>query len=659
MIDVVPSRRPQIQKMWLFMRQTVIPEEEDIVHFRRLRDVVGTIQTRLLQQNVNSHHVAAIANNPQSQPLDLCVKHPPQPSVSASHAKPKRKHTAPCVNNILNPQPSTSRLQPTAPIVPCVNNLNSEPSTSALQPLSDQVGRGVPQRFSVLSEGERLIKKFNLTAQQLMIKFNNAESNEAPLEWLKKSLAALINYVTKRRSVSDRIGLMLTNSEFPDNPLGFSFRRVDQLNANVMLKTLEKVMQSNRTFFASAALRIDVSLITLPNGQGRKRMTGVTFAAFSQQKHGIILINNDDTLCLARALATALAFRNNDPEFELMRAGFPIQGQRAEALCVAADVDLSAGGTIEHIRQFQDYLTDFTIVVYNHRLGKTTYFEGPRSPQRQVLNLIFENDHYNVITSLTSAFSCGYFCESCRIRMSRREQHKNCKYICPCCHTTPPCNKDAENIKCAACNRDFRGLECYRYHKDQNLCTKVRRCRACLTTVWKEKKPHKCGVKRCITCQADRPIRHLCYMAKNTPDQKKLSKDFVFVFYDFECRQDDQFENRGDTFVHVPNLCVAQQLCKSCIKTNTDINILCDKCGPRQHIFKQDPVNELLNFVSTLARKNRDVVAIAHNSKGYDSIFILKEMMKTPSAWNPEIIATGTKITSLSSAIFSAVCLSL
>ncbi|KAB0799442.1 hypothetical protein PPYR_07322 [Photinus pyralis] len=672
----------------------VIPEEEDIVHFRRLRDVVGTIQTRLLQQNVNSHHVAAIANNPQSQPLDLCVKnevspstsrqlqgeqsqpldltvkhpplpsapgdykpqsqpldlcvkHPPQPSVSASHAKPKRKHAAPCVNNILNPQPSTSRLQPTAPIVPCVNNLNSEPSTSGLHQLSPQVGRGVPRRFLVLSEGERVIKKFNLTAQQLTIKFDDAEPNEAPLEWLKKSLTALINYITKRRSVSDRIGLMLTNSEFPDNPLGFSFRRIDQLNANVMLKTMDKVMQSNKAFFSSDALRVDVSLITLPNGKGRQRMTGVTFEEFSQRKHGIILINNNDTLCLARALVTAIAFRTNSIDLPYLKVGHALQAEKAVELCAAAGVDLSNGGTIEHIRQFQDHLTDYTIVVYNHRMGKTVYFEGLRSPQRQVLNLLMENEHYNVITSLTSAFSCGYFCESCRVRMSERKAHKNCKYICPCCHNNPPCNKDVVNIKCAECNRDFRGQECYRYHKDQNLCLQVRRCRTCLATVWKSKKAHKCGFKKCVTCQADRPIRHLCYMAKNTPDQKKLSKDFVFVFYDFECRQDEQFENRVDTYVHVPNLCVAQQLCKSCITTNTNINIPCDKCGPRQHIFKQDPVNELLSLVSSLARKSRDVVAIAHNSKGYDSIFILKEMMKTPSAWNPDIIATGTKITSL------------
>ncbi|KAB0790193.1 hypothetical protein PPYR_15473, partial [Photinus pyralis] len=222
-----------------------------------------------------------------------------------------------------------------------------------------------------------------------------------------KSLTALINYITKRRSVSDRIGLMLTNSEFPDNPLGFSFRRIDQLNANVMLKTMDKVMQSNKAFFSSDALRVDVSLITLPNGKGRQRMTGVTFEEFSQRKHGIILINNNDTLCLARALVTAIAFRNNSPDLPYLKVGHALQTEKARELYAAAGVDLSNGGTIEHIRQFQNYLTDFTIVVYNHRLGKTVYFEGPRAPQRQVLNLLMENEHYNVITSLTSAFSCS------------------------------------------------------------------------------------------------------------------------------------------------------------------------------------------------------------------------------------------------------------
>ncbi|XP_031355210.1 uncharacterized protein LOC116179552 [Photinus pyralis] len=665
----------------------VIPEEEDIVHFRRLRDVVGTIQTRLLQQNVNAQqvntgvvpqsqpvdltvtntlqhptmtaktqsqpldltvnpHVSKTASEnvlTQSQPMDLTVKNAPRPATSG--VKPNRKRAAPCVNNFLNPQHSTSGLQQATPTGS--NNINSEPSTSGLHQLSPQVGRGVPRRFLVLSEGERVIKKFNLTAQQLTIKFDDAEPNEAPLEWLKKSLTALINYITKRRSVSDRIGLMLTNSEFPDNPLGFSFRRIDQLNANVMLKTMDKVMQSNKAFFSSDALRVDVSLITLPNGKGRQRMTGVTFEEFSQRKHGIIIINNNDTLCLARALVTAIAFRNNSPDLPYLKVGHALQTEKARELYAAAGVDLSNGGTIEHIRQFQDHLTDYTIVVYNHRMGKTVYFEGLRSPQRQVLNLLMENEHYNVITSLTSAFSCSYFCESCRVRMSERKAHKNCKYICPCCHNNPPCNKDVVNIKCAECNRDFRGQDCYRYHKDQNLCSQVRRCRTCLATVWKNKKPHKCGFKLCVTCNAERPIRHLCYMAKNSPNKKKLDKDFVFVFYDFECRQDEQFENRPNTYVHIPNLCVAQHVCKTCIVNNKDINMPCDNCGNRQHIFKTAPVDELLSLVSSLAKKNRDVVAIAHNSKGYDSIFILKEMMKTPSAWNPEIIATGTKITSL------------
>ncbi|KAB0800408.1 hypothetical protein PPYR_06148 [Photinus pyralis] len=136
-------------------------------------------------------------------------------------------------------------------------------------------------------------------------------------------------------------------------------------------------------------------------------------------------------------------------------------------------------------------------------------------------------------------------------------------------------------------------------------------------------------------------------MSKNSPNNKKLQKDFVFAFYDFECRQDDAYENRPATFLHVPNLCEVQHMCRQCINNDTSINTPCVNWGPRQHIFQTSPVTELLNYIANMARKNREVVAIAHNSKGYDSIFILREIMKNPSAWNPQIIATGTKITSL------------
>ncbi|KAK4882861.1 hypothetical protein RN001_006180 [Aquatica leii] len=287
--------------------------------------------------------------------------------------------------------------------------------------------------FRILSEQERLIKKFGVTSRSVTLKFNNPNIEQGPIEWLKNALDEVINTVTDGYSSSDRLGMILTNDNFPDKPICFAFRRMDQLSSAVMMTTLDKILQSNVSFFSDDTLRLQVDRITLPVGYGktRQRMTGVTFEEFCRRKPGIIPINNLDNLCLARALVVAIAWRENDPDFLFMKKGYSVQAQKAHQLCQNAGVDLSNGGTLEHIEQFQTYLVRYTIVVYNHRLGSSVYFEGPRSTDRIVLNLILEAEHYNVITSLTSAFSTQYFCEFCRVRQSKQREHKNCKYICP------------------------------------------------------------------------------------------------------------------------------------------------------------------------------------------------------------------------------------
>ncbi|KAK4885665.1 hypothetical protein RN001_001936 [Aquatica leii] len=232
----------------------------------------------------------------------------------------------------------------------------------------------------------------------------------------------------------------------------------------------------------------------------------------------------------------------------------------------------------------------------------------------------------------------------CRTRTNSKIRHKQCKYICPACHTSPPCNKDQETILCNTCNRDFRGSDCFAEHSKE-LCKILRRCKSCLNSVWVDKsKPHKCGYSYCRNCDADKPTRHLCFMAKNS--SKKLNQNFVFIFYDFECRQDTPVA--GNMFLHTPSLCVAEQVCNLCVNIN-DINYNCTSCGKRQHIFKKNPVGDFLNYVSALKKKVKkgDIVALAHNMKGYDGAFVLRELLKNKNAWNPKIISTGTKLMSI------------
>ncbi|KAK5650288.1 hypothetical protein RI129_001317 [Pyrocoelia pectoralis] len=465
--------------------------------------------------------------------------------------------------------------------------------------------------------------------------------------WLN-AFEELHGYIVKDAAPSDRVGIVLRNPNFPDKPIGLSFRRVDQLSVKVIMALLDKVMQSNASFFSSDLLVLNVDRVTIPVGYGRKNLTGLKFEDFCRAKRqGIIVVPaSNDNNCLARALILAIAFRNNDPMRSSMETGCPLLQRRAMQLCQSGSVDLSQGGSYQHIQSFQNHLASYTIVVYNSRVGDSVYFEGPREQGRVVLNLLLEDEHYNVITSLTSAFTCGYYCEQCRKRYNDKKDHMQCQYQCPCCHEKPPCSIQNAKIVCNDCKRDFHGQECFQNHKDTDLCKKLRRCLKCLKTV-EVKGKHRCGYSYCAACRSQKPIGHLCYMAVNkVPRDTDGGKSSMFIFYDLECMQEKMCEGTNDRFLHESNLCVAVNVCPVCIKCTDELNEPCPTCGERVHIFREDPVESFLSYVAEKARKFK-VTCIAHNMKGYDGCFVLRCMLANSARWRPKIISNGLKLISI------------
>ncbi|KAK4880607.1 hypothetical protein RN001_008753 [Aquatica leii] len=68
----------------------------------------------------------------------------------------------------------------------------------------------------------------------------------------------VLEHLLKDAAPSDRVGLVLRNDNYPEKPVGISFRRRDQLNAKTIMATLEKILQSNANFFSTDALRLHV-----------------------------------------------------------------------------------------------------------------------------------------------------------------------------------------------------------------------------------------------------------------------------------------------------------------------------------------------------------------------------------------------------------------
>jgi G:T-mismatch repair DNA endonuclease (very short patch repair protein) len=118
----------------------------------------------------------------------------------------------------------------------------------------------------------------------------------------------------------------------------------------------------------------------------------------------------------------------------------------------------------------------------------------------------------------------------------------------------------------------------------------------------------------------------------------------AFVFYDFETRQDETLEGTENVKVHVPTLCVAQQICESCAALDV-MSERCRWCGVREFIFQRDPIKEFVDFATRKTKYFKKIICIAHNAKAFDAQFILKFLVeKSTITEEPRLILNGTKI---------------
>ena len=132
----------------------------------------------------------------------------------------------------------------------------------------------------------------------------------------------------------------------------------------------------------------------------------------------------------------------------------------------------------------------------------------------------------------------------------------------------------------------------------------------------------------------------------------------TFIFFDFECTQDDHVQcDEGyspdvfgkcchclksdcGSYEHMPNFCVVQKVCTLCMDKEDE----CEDCGQREYIFSGN--NTLNNFCHWLfSEGNYDSTVLCHNFQGYDSYPILQYLYR--NAIMPTIVPNGAKVMSL------------
>ena len=159
---------------------------------------------------------------------------------------------------------------------------------------------------------------------------------------------------------------------------------------------------------------------------------------FVTHKKSILRIKNDDELCAARAIVTALWDKDTrDEARDRHRMGEMEEEERARALCHRAGVALDRSCGIPKLERFQKVLKEEGVrlhVFYDH-LGAVGYAGKKKEFDESVrdIYLYHRDDHYDVITSMKGFLCKNYYCQRCDQGYSNKDGHA-CYPTCRCCY---------------------------------------------------------------------------------------------------------------------------------------------------------------------------------------------------------------------------------
>ena len=271
----------------------------------------------------------------------------------------------------------------------------------------------------------------------------------------------------------------------------------------------------------------DIQIVVLshkvPRGTGRLMTTKTNIA----RKKGIITIQNDDSLCAARAIVTAKANLEPDKWSETqLKNGFNksrlLQKTKALELHEAAGVPVNEfGSTLEDIKTFADHLEIQISIFDGDQFNELIY--TTEVDRKQKIYLYKNKNHFDVIKSMPAFLCKDYYCHSCKVGYTRKDKHR-CLAKCLACYKTfPEGNKcGGQEIVCQACNRSFFGQACYDEHKRvrglvhgeaDTVCRAVAKCLTCERTTTDGLDNHICGHSECPNCKEYCNMsEHQCFM---------------------------------------------------------------------------------------------------------------------------------------------------
>ncbi|CAB0040036.1 unnamed protein product [Trichogramma brassicae] len=257
---------------------------------------------------------------------------------------------------------------------------------------SRQVGGSATERFAIEGESNFFSSKFQARTKKITMKILPPANDWDILSWLELAVKDIFTYVTSTASSENsRIGVSINSKHLLNGSAGISIRPLKNFSSKDLVDLIMGLAQSNTSFYADEPFTLNATFIDVPHGYGRKRQQ-VDIKTVS--KRSIVAINNDDDLCLPRALVVGevyLKFRANitsEAKKEWLCARDSRRShQRELATRLMRDASVNIvgrGGGYEELVQFQKHydgkkicIVAFDRITYGQ--GSAPFFDGRKS----------------------------------------------------------------------------------------------------------------------------------------------------------------------------------------------------------------------------------------------------------------------------------------
>ena len=494
--------------------------------------------------------------------------------------------------------------------------------------------------YNIYKTSQRINNQFNCEEITYQLRFSESNKTfEQAIDEINQLFHELCQEFIQNLNEKDKIRISFIHPSLSPS-INLPFMNKETITPQNLLAIFERVAQSKKTIKLNESnqLRVDVIIARLPAGSGRKfipenqKFKNIKinnksnlnyFERWCSSKACVKLVFNSDNYCALRAILIAKAYVDKDPKaFKLTLPN----NARLNKLVKKYALDLNLPNKkcgIEEIAHIERSLKDYQITVINcdGKIHKEPLYIG--EIKDKFIYITYSGNHFAAITTMSGFFDRGYFCHFCKKNYNNLEKHK-CEYNCKHCRRYK-CFETTK-IACKFCKTQCKNETCVRIHQER-FCFQAKKCHSCNSFKGIN---HVCNPndKWCKNCKKSVDEKHRCFIKPEKID-KQLDEIKGYIYFDYEAYLD---ENKR----HVPNLVMAMKVCLNCSNKN---NLECDECKIQYKFIDN------IAFCEWLFNQE-NYIAIAHNLKGYDGVFIVNYIISAflPIDALPNILITGTKI---------------